>query len=138
VITAAAILATAVRFHDQGNPVHNVLGSMDYRAIMFGFVLIISMAAMGLYQTRLREGFSGQLVRLMVAFLLGSLILATLYYAIPGLYLGRGVTALAFLFSLLGIAIVRPAFFQLVDLDSLKPRVLVLVRGEKPVGCWNA
>jgi sugar transferase (PEP-CTERM system associated) len=131
VITAAAILATAIRFHGQGSPVHNVLGPLDYRAVVYGCVLLISMAAMGLYQTRLREGISGQLVRLVVASLLGSLILATMYYAIPGLYLGRGVTALAFLFSLLGIAIIRLTFFRLVDLDSLKPRILVFGAGQK-------
>lgn len=131
VITAAAIGASAVRFNGQMSAVRHALGPLDYRALVFGVVLIIAMAAMGLYQTRLREGFSGQLVRLVVAFLLGSLILAMLYYALPDLYLGRGVTALAFVFSLLAIALVRPVFFQLVDLDSLKPRVLIFGAGHK-------
>lgn len=131
VITAAAIGASAVRFNGQLSAVRHALGPLDYRALVFGVVLIIAMAAMGLYQTRLREGFSGQLVRLVVAFLLGSLILAMLYYALPDLYLGRGVTALAFVFSLLAIALVRPVFFQLVDLDSLKPRVLIFGAGHK-------
>lgn len=130
-VIAAAIAASAVRFHSGASLVRSALGPMDYRGIVFGIVLIISMAAMGLYQTRLREGFSGQLVRVVVAFLLGSLVLATLYYAFPDFYLGRGVTALAFTFSLLMVGILRPAFFRLVDLDSLKPAVLVLGAGRK-------
>lgn len=130
-IIAAALGASALRFHGDLSAVRHALGPLDYRAIVFSVVLVISMASMGLYQTRLREGLSGQLVRLVVAFLLGALILAMLYYAFPELYLGRGVSAVAFLFSLLAIALVRPLFFRLVDLDSLKPRVLIFGAGQK-------
>lgn len=131
VITALVIGAAAIRFRGHLNIIYEVLGPLNYRALIVGVVLVIAMAALGLYQARLREGFTGQLVRLAVAFSVGWLFLAVLFYALPDLYLGRGVTALSFAFSLLAISLVRPLFFLLVDLDTLKPRVLIYGAGKK-------
>ncbi|MGH8283239.1 MAG: TIGR03013 family XrtA/PEP-CTERM system glycosyltransferase [Gammaproteobacteria bacterium] len=130
-IIGSVILAAAIRFNGELSSVFRALGPVDYRAIPIALVLVLSLAAMGLYQTHFREGFTGQVLRVLVASLLGWAILALLYYLIPTLYIGRGVAALAFIFSMLAICLFRPLFFSLVNLDSLKPRVLIFGAGEK-------
>lgn len=130
-ITGSVILASTLRFDDNLTEVYYALGPVAYRAILFAIVMLLSLAAMGLYQTHLREGFAGQMVRVAVAVALGGVILALLYYVVPVLYIGRGVTALASLCAIVTIAGFRLAFFRLVDMESLKPRVLIFGAGEK-------
>lgn len=131
VISLATAAAAGVRFGGHWPVAQALLGPLDYRALFVGCVLVIAMAAMGLYRTHLREGAIGALLRLTVAVLLGGCILALAYYVIPSLYLGRGVTALAMCFSLIAVYILRLFYFRLVDMDSLKPRVLVYGAGER-------
>jgi sugar transferase (PEP-CTERM system associated) len=96
------------------------------------------MTAMGLYQARLREGFAGIVVRLMVAFLLGSLALAALYYLIPYLFLGRGLLTGTLLVSFAMILVLRFAFLRVIDDEKLKRRVLILGAGERAASIMRA
>ncbi|MDE2091924.1 MAG: TIGR03013 family PEP-CTERM/XrtA system glycosyltransferase [Gammaproteobacteria bacterium] len=130
-ISGAIMLAAVIRFDGSSFQVARALGFMGYRAFIFGFIIMMSLGAMGLYHLHFREGFSGQLLRVLAAFLLGWVVLALLYYLLPQLYLGRGVTALAFAISMVIIAVLRPLYFKLVDIDSLKLRVLIFGAGEK-------
>ncbi|HVA54732.1 MAG TPA: TIGR03013 family XrtA/PEP-CTERM system glycosyltransferase [Gammaproteobacteria bacterium] len=130
-ISGTTVLSAIIRFDGNLGEVNHALGLLGYRVVPLGIILVLSLAAMGLYQTHFREGYSGLLLRALIAFLLGWMVLALLYYVIPALYIGRGVAALAFIFSLLVIAIFRPIFFKLVKLDAMKPRVLIFGVGEK-------
>ena len=130
-ISGSVVFAAFIRFDGNLIEVSRALGPLGYRAFPFGVIIMASLGAMGLYQVHFREGFSGQLLRVLAAFLIGWVTLALLYYLMPPLYIGRGVAALAFAFSIVVIAILRPLFFRLVDIDSLKPRVLIFGAGEK-------
>lgn len=129
IIVAAIFLAAYLRFNGDTGEIADVLGPMDYRGLFAAVILSVSMGAMGLYQSNAYEGLTGQLLRATVAFLLGSIALAVLYYALPELYMGRGMFVMASVLALGGIALLRIGFFRLVDMDRLKPVVLVYGAG---------
>ena len=69
-------------------------------AVVFSLIMLISMVSMGVYQSRLREGFAGMMLRTAVAyFLIAALGLAVLFYLVPALSLGRGTLATSILIS---------------------------------------
>jgi sugar transferase (PEP-CTERM system associated) len=107
-------------------------------AVGFATVMAVAIAALGLYQARLREGFSGVVVRLLAAFVLGSAALAMLYYLFPPLKLGRGALSASLLVSLGLILILRWVFLRVIDLDGLKRRVLILGAGERASSIMRA
>lgn len=101
------------------------------KAVVFAIALILSMGAMGLYQRHTRDGFEGLLLRTLAAFALSLLPLSLMFYFAPGLYLGRGALALAYLLSLIAVALLRAIFIRISDQSLLKRRVLVLGTGKK-------
>jgi sugar transferase (PEP-CTERM system associated) len=85
---------------------------------------------MGVYDSRLREGFASMAMRSVVSFcLLGAASLTILYYALPILYMGRGVLFLAVMISLVLVMPARWLFFEMVDARQLRRRVLIYGAG---------
>ena len=105
--------------------------------VLVGAAVLVSIMAMGLYQSRLREGFEGILVRLGVSCAAAMLILSLIFYIFPSLYLGRGVLGLAMLLSFAGMASVRFLFLRVVDEKVLKRRVLVLGAGKRAANIYK-
>jgi len=101
------------------------------RAGIFAIVLMLGLAALGLYQTHLRESWFGVLARQAVGFALGWVGLVVIYYVIPEARIGRGVLALALLIAFIAIAGFRALAMRLVDVEALKRRVLVLGAGSR-------
>jgi sugar transferase (PEP-CTERM system associated) len=97
--------------------------------IVFAGVMSLSVMAMGLYQRGVHEGEAGFVVRLAFAFGIGTMILALLFYAFPGLAAGRGTLVLALLFSFIGVVALRAVFSRVAGAQSQKRRVLVLGAG---------
>ncbi len=133
VIFAGSIyLATELRFlgetgYREFESVRPILPQM----IIHTIVMLISMAAMGLYQARSREESIGMFLRVIAAFFLGAVLSILIFYFLPDFYLGRGVFLLAALLSLLTIGTVRPIFFQFLDQRAPGHRVLVLGAGKR-------
>jgi sugar transferase (PEP-CTERM system associated) len=105
--------------------------------VIVGAAVLVSLMAMGLYQSRLREGFEGILVRLGVSCAAAMLILSLIFYIFPSLYLGRGVLGLAMLLSFGGMACVRFVFLRVVDEEVLKRRILVLGAGKRAANIYR-
>ena len=105
--------------------------------VIVGAAVLVSIMAMGLYQSRLRDGFEGVLVRLGVSCAAAMLILSLIFYILPSLYLGRGVLGLAMLLSFVGMASVRFFFLRVVDVQVLKRRVLVLGAGKRAANIYK-
>ena len=105
--------------------------ALGWRAPLVAAILIVSMAALGLYQVHLRAGWLGRLSRQGVAFMLGWVALTVLYYAIPDAYIGRGVLGIALALGYLAVALWREAFLGFVDADLFKRRVVMLGAGER-------
>ncbi|MCG6940176.1 MAG: TIGR03013 family PEP-CTERM/XrtA system glycosyltransferase [Thiohalocapsa sp.] len=96
---------------------------------VFALVLSFSLASMGLYQRRAQDGEAGFLVRLGIAFVIGTTLLALLFYLFPALFMGRGILALSLLFSFIGTVLLRVAFDRIAGAEWQKRRVLVLGAG---------
>ena len=107
------------------------MGPLWPKAILFAAVVLLSMAALGLYQLRRRARFAGIVARLLIALCLAQLLLALMFYLAPALYVGRGAVLLGGGFALVGLALARYVFMRLVDENVFKRRVLVWGAGER-------
>jgi sugar transferase (PEP-CTERM system associated) len=100
-------------------------GAIWPRALLVAAVFMVTLASLGLYQLRQRVRLKGVLVRLLVAMLAAQIGLALIFYAVPDLDIGRGVTLLTGAFAFLGLTLTRSVFMRTVDEDFFKRRVLV-------------
>src|SRR5687767_3341534 len=100
-------------------------GVMWPRALLVAGLFVIALASLGLYQLRQRARLKGVLVRLLIAMVVAQIGLALVFYAVPELDIGRGVTLLTGAFSLVGLGLTRFVFMHAVDEDFFKRRVLV-------------
>ncbi len=101
-------------------------------SLVYALIVIFSMVSMGVYESRIREGFSGQILRTAVAvFLISPIGIAVIAYFIPVLTLGRGLLSLCALASFLAINIFRWIVVSVTDKDSLKKRVVILGTGNQ-------
>jgi sugar transferase (PEP-CTERM system associated) len=100
-------------------------------AALFTGVLLLSMTAMGLYNKRLRERLEGIIIRLVLAFAVGTAVLTGLFYVFTDLFLGRGVLGLSLLVGFAGIVIVRALLGRLLQEPQNLRRIVVLGTGRK-------
>jgi sugar transferase (PEP-CTERM system associated) len=89
----------------------------------------LSVASMGLYQRRVQDRDAGFIVRLAIAFGIGTALLALLFYLFPAIFVGRGTLAPALLLSFFGTVVLRIGFDRIAGAESQKRRVLVLGAG---------
>jgi len=104
-------------------------------AVTYAAIVLISMVAMGVYGSHVREGYVGMMLRTAVAvFLIASLLCGIVFYFFRDLSLWRGTLAISAVASFALIAMFRWVALSVLDQDNLKRRVLVLgtgVRAEK-------
>lgn len=142
VITEAIILVSAIylgaglRFSD-GTPLLQSADPLLPTALLFTVTMLLLMAAFGLYDVEWGWGIKHLLLRLGLAFGLGLMIMAQMFYFIPSLSLGRGVLLLGFGVSLAGVILARLGYLQWANLNSLKSRVLVLGTGSRAARVEN-
>ncbi|MCG8313621.1 MAG: TIGR03013 family PEP-CTERM/XrtA system glycosyltransferase [Pseudomonadales bacterium] len=102
------------------------------KAVVYTGVLLSCTLAIGVYQSRFREGLTGVAIRTVVAYcLLGASALTIIYYIVPDLYIGRGVLSISIAIAVGVVIFSRWAFFALVDIERLQRRVLILGAGDK-------
>ncbi len=116
-------------------PVSDLIASEDIqplfsRALLFSFVMMMSMTAMGLYQRHLRDGRRGMAFRLLLAFTAGFVSMSILFYLFPDLFLGRGVIGYAFGVAFIGVVATRLMYIKLMHQDALNRRVIVVGAGK--------
>lgn len=104
------------------------------RALVFAVVMLVCMTSLGLYNRETPKGNWLYYGKFVASFLLGWVAMTLIFYVHQGLYLGRGVFGLAFLFSFAAAALVRVVFFHVVDQQALQRRVLVLGTGTRAAG----
>lgn len=126
-------LAVYLRFIAYPDPLQTyaTLDTQLLRASVFTAMIMLGMTAMGMYQTHVRATRFGVIARQAVAFFLGTLGLLVLYYLVPQIETGRGVLALALAIGFLVVLVFRLFFARLVDVETLKQRVLVVGAGER-------
>ncbi|MFK7912589.1 MAG: TIGR03013 family XrtA/PEP-CTERM system glycosyltransferase [Pseudomonadales bacterium] len=101
-------------------------------AVTFALVNVVGMAAMGVYASRVREGYIGMMLRTAVSmFLLATAALAVLSYLAPKFGVGRGVLLFSTMEGFVLLALWRWITARILGEDALKRRVLVLGTGER-------
>ena len=130
-LAACFYAAVILRYWGDVNAQAAFRPALYWRAPLVAAVLILTMAALGLYQVHLRADWVGRLSRQGVAFLLGWVALTVLYYAIPSTYLGRGMVGIALVLGYLAIILWRAMFLSFVDADLFKRRVVMFGAGER-------
>lgn len=102
------------------------------QALTFSAVLSVSMLAMGVHKSRLREGLTGMMLRTALAFfLIGALPLVTLYFYIDKPAVPPGTIAIWVAFSFIIVGLLRWVGSPLLDQDFFKKRMLVFGSGKK-------
>ena len=121
--------AITLRSYVEGAPYYPDFSDHVRVSIVFVVIMILSLVAMGLYQRHLREGFSGVLVRLVVALVAGVLLTKLAFLTFRGLDVYFPFT-LAAVFSALGILLCRWIFTSLINLEGAKLRIAIVGTGE--------
>lgn len=100
-------------------------------ALVFTAVMLLAMMSTDVYGARLREGLPGMTMRTLIAFFVGTLSLAIVFYVMPWLDMGRWILLLATSLAFVTIILLRWLAFGILDDDALKKHVLVLGTGER-------
>lgn len=106
------------------------LHSLLVVSMVYAALVTIGMIAVGMYQRGL-PFTAGLLVRIGLGFLIATMAMSLVFYALPDLFLGRGVMGLAMFFNMVGMLALRSLFFRIVGTDERKHRVLVLGTGRQ-------
>ncbi len=130
ILILSIYLAVALRFVGDSTDFLTV-GSVAPRAVLFAFVLLSTMTAFGLFTRESQIGDDSYYIRFLASFIVGGVAMTFIFYMFPGLFLGRGVMALAFMFAFVGTALNRLVFVRLVDMNTLRRRLLVLGTGTR-------
>lgn len=107
------------------------LGPLWPRMLVFGIACSISCLALGLYSFRQRIGPFGIAFRLILALLAAQIVVATTFYLLPEIQIGRGVLAIATALAALGSLLLRAIAFRVMNLEGIKRRVLVYGHGSR-------
>jgi sugar transferase (PEP-CTERM system associated) len=123
-------ISSYLLFINSPNSFLRLVGTLWMQSSIMAVITPVVMLATGLYQGHIREGMSGILLRLLISLLAASVLVALLFYLFPDLYLGRGIVMLAGVLSFFVIGTLRAIFFELVDTETFKKRVLVYGAGK--------
>ena len=102
------------------------IGELWPRALLFALTHWVCFLALGLYLPNLRDGINGVTVRLALSMAIATVVLVLVYYFYPGVFVGRGVLALASLSAFIAVLVGRLVFYKVVGIERLKARVLVI------------
>lgn len=101
-------------------------------SFVLAIILVFAMIAMGVYESRTREGMIGMSLRSAVSlFLLGTAGIAVLSYLFPMVDVGRGVLLFATIEAFVLINIFRWIVFSLIDDNTFKKQIVVLGIGQR-------
>ena len=104
-------------------------------ACAFALVMVLSMAAVGMYQLGYREDFRKTLLRLMRAMAFGLGLIVLIFYWVPETYVGRGILGAVMLITTVGIFLTRLVFYRWSNAHLQKNRIIVLGAGRLAREC---
>jgi sugar transferase (PEP-CTERM system associated) len=136
-LASSLYLAMHLRYFRNADDLVDVSHHLLLRSFIFALVIMLGMAALGEYRTHMRTTWQGTVARQAVAFVIGGLMLVVGYYIVPQAYVGRGVLFLALLTGFLAVMMFRLLFMRMVEIESLKPRILILGTGQRAAQIHN-
>lgn len=117
-------VAAQLRFMGQSVPLTEEWLVLMPKAALFAWTIQFCLGSMGLYRSQREIRSLPLAVRVVMGFVIGFLVLSIIFYAIPWLYLGRGVLALATLLSFAVVLVLQLLFYLVVDPRHTPWRVL--------------
>ncbi len=136
-LASSLYLAMQLRYLRNADELVDVSHHLLLRSVIFAVVIMLGMVALGEYRTHLRTTWQGAVARQAVAFVIGGLLLIVGYYLVPQAYVGRGVLSMALVMGFLAVMVFRLLFMRVVDIESFKPRVLILGTGQRAAQIHN-
>lgn len=137
ILIASVYLGASIRVFGPAHPYSAPFTDLFPQACAFAFVMVSSMAALGMYQQNYREDFRKTLLRLMRSLALGFGFIILVFYWLPDTYFGRGILGIVMLIAMLGIFLTRVIFYRWFNLLLLKNRVMVLGTDRLAKECSN-
>ncbi len=131
IFVSSLFLGVIVGMDVQLNDVLEHLQPLAAEAAFFSVVMLLSLASVGLYQRRLKEGRSGMVLRIITGVVLGVLVIDQLSYTIPDLDMGHSVWLTVIGIAFLGVLFTRMILFRALASSALKRRILILGAGER-------
>ena len=127
----AAPYAASFTLGDPNLPFRDLVGLLLPQGFLFAGVLFISMAAMGLYNSRQRSRLAAMVSRVAASVGSGALVIVIVFFLFPALQMGRSWLMLAVLYAFASSVIVRIVFDTIVDEEIFKRRILVYGAGRR-------
>ena len=130
ILIAAIYVSVSVGLLEINPTARLLVGPIWTKALAYLLFMMMIMAAAGLYQRGLREEPRGMALRIGIAMIIGSLIMAAVGAFIPQFNIGKRALIFAFAFSFVGVSLFRILVYRYLDTAYFKRRVLVLGAGE--------
>ena len=118
-----------IRFAGNADAVLADVGILWYRALIFAATVIVSLFCFGLLRTKHRDRFLRTVANAFAAVVFAACMNALISYAVPQTYTGRGILAMATVFTFIGVVGLRYIFNSVVDEGYFKRNILVLGAG---------
>jgi sugar transferase (PEP-CTERM system associated) len=138
-LVLAVVFSVAVhaRFRNDLTFLHERVGPLLPRMLLFSVSILIGLLAFGLYSPRQRARASGIFVRLIAAVAAGTALTAVIFYFTPNVWVGRGVLAFAAPAAVVALVLLRTSFARVVNEAMFKRRVLVYGAGKRSLPIFH-
>jgi sugar transferase (PEP-CTERM system associated) len=131
VVVAAFYAALILRFQAWESAVlADAVGPVWPRILLCAMIFPACLGSMGLYDLHQRAAFTGIAARIGVAVTMAEIALMCVFYAMPSLFVGRGVMGFTGAFAFVGLVTLRFAYLKVVDVELFKRRVVVWGAGQ--------
>lgn len=107
------------------------LSEVTPNSIIFMFVMMINMIAIGLYERNFWSGKNDMLLRVVISFLFGLFAMTFIYYLSPDIYYNRRELSLGVGIAFINVSLLRAIFFMASDHGTLRHQVLILGVGQQ-------
>jgi len=131
ILVGSMYLGIALRFYGGDTGGLEEILPIFPKAIGYAIVMLATMTSMGLYMRDVAYGSPGYYLRLFISFAGGTGMMVLVFYALPGLFLGRGAFGFTVGFAIIGTVLARGVFVRVVNHDVLRKRIVVLGTGSR-------
>ncbi|MCG8505606.1 MAG: TIGR03013 family PEP-CTERM/XrtA system glycosyltransferase [Sphingomonadales bacterium] len=123
-------LAAQLRFAEANLQI-GALSSRLLEHVVYVMVVMLSISALGLYQTEICRDLRVTSIRLIFGLGVSLVVMSVVFFLIPDVALWRSIFAIAVVISFVIIMIARFVFIRVVDINRFKRRVAVLGAGKR-------
>ena len=131
VLVVSIYLGLALTFLPADLGVTGSTFSVTPKVLLLVVCILMTMTAMGLYDTGVREAMGATVLRLLIAFAIGLAIASVLLMTAPALSVAPNALMTTFAVALFGSAVTRIAFVGWVTPRAFERRILVLGTGSR-------